>query len=248
MHTWANTCMYVWTQWFPCVYVQISANMPPRLCAQYQILWTQLCLPCFWCSQCNGYNPRRNVRWADILCLHLYCSHLCAPPAWMSWLRLVYPHCCAYAAHSTTWCVQGLAWLWPWTPKPCVKWLWINCSGIYWACRVNFCALPGSTSMSWHCLASLLQFPCCLCQSMFCSRSPSKPGAMHALQLIIDAYFLLKIFESSWYHGAPCKMDAHFRSWWYVKGSICILDQIVLISSVIFSLLSLWKLAMIFYN
>jgi hypothetical protein len=43
-------------------------------------------------------------------------------------------------------------------------------------------------------------------------------------------------------------MDAHFRSWWYVKGSICILDQIVLISSVIFSLLSLWKLAMIFYN
>jgi hypothetical protein len=25
-------------------------------------------------------------------------------------VRFWHPHCCAYAAHSATWCVQGLAW------------------------------------------------------------------------------------------------------------------------------------------
>lgn len=37
--------------------------------------------------------------------------------AWMSWIHLLFPYCCAYVAHSTTRCVQGLAWLWPWSPE-----------------------------------------------------------------------------------------------------------------------------------
>ncbi len=53
--------------------------------------------------------------------------HLCAPPAWMSW----HPHCCCYAAHSMTWCVQGPTWLWPWTPKPCVQGC-VHRMGWYW--------------------------------------------------------------------------------------------------------------------
>ena len=56
-----------------------------------------------------------------MLCL-CFCVvlHLFALPAWMSWIHLVCCYCCAYASYSRTWCVQGLAWLWPWTPKPCV--------------------------------------------------------------------------------------------------------------------------------
>ncbi len=64
---------------------------------------------------------------------------------------------CLCSAHSTTWCVQGLAWLPPWTPKPCdlvCAWCaWRLC----WACRLkatvfalNSCALPGCTGTSWR--------------------------------------------------------------------------------------------------
>jgi hypothetical protein len=57
----------------PHVYVDIIAIMPPRLCAQYQIQLTDICLPGFWCCRCSWHGLRRNFRSAGILCSYLSC-------------------------------------------------------------------------------------------------------------------------------------------------------------------------------
>jgi hypothetical protein len=123
-------------------------------------------------STASGGTPGKQQTFVHV-CVVL---NLCAIPACMSWIHLVYPHC-TYAAHSTTWCVQGLSQFYhPEHPKA-----WLSRSH---ACKIvvqafperavskSFpfssqwftCAPPGSTRKPWHyCLASALLLPCCLC-------------------------------------------------------------------------------------
>ncbi len=60
----------------PHVYVDIIVIMPPRVCAQYQIQLTDICLPGFWCCRCSWHGLKRNFRSAGILCFVflLFCT------------------------------------------------------------------------------------------------------------------------------------------------------------------------------
>ncbi len=141
-----------------------------------QIHESNICLHCFWCRRLSQYSVRRNVRWAGILvfvCLLLtFMHHLLECLGFTWYLHVVLPML-PIPQHGVFKELPSFVTIC--TPQCLVHASWIDGSVLKDFLSVHrprailsalsVCAPPGGlTQKPWHyCLASELQFPCCVC-------------------------------------------------------------------------------------